>query len=220
MYPKIYLALLVSLHIVLLSACATIPKPTSTNPATITMNFTSQAEGFKKQKSVLTYWRKLNDDGTKGKPFAIGGANAFNRAISTSRFRKPRNEVVKLDSGTYYLDSFEIETKKHIAISQEGSYAKRNGWDNETNAPLFLSFSVADGENLTLPQVIIYLDKNNTAYFDLPKDSRFQIGRGVNLSQIKNRQNSLESKEQAQEAKQDSRDKSIDSHIDSDGENP
>lgn len=162
-------------------SCAVVPKPTTQNPAKVTMNFRSVVYGFNKEKSVLTYWRKINADGSMGERFAIGGANAFNRAINTSRFRKPRDEVVLLDSGEYFLDSFEIETKNQIALSMPGDYTKRNGFDEVKKEPLFLSFKVKENENLVLPKVIFILD-GNKFYADIEGNNGiFKIGPKLNL---------------------------------------
>lgn len=141
-----------------LVSCAMVPKPMGENPATITWNFAGSfydtARDRLMTKSALTYWRKINEDGSFGDRFAIGGANAFNRAINTARFRKVRDEVVVLDSGEYFLDSFELETPRSIAQSQPGDYTKRDGWDHQANAPRFLSLKVAPGAQVVLPKFI------------------------------------------------------------------
>lgn len=145
-------------------SCARIPKPLTANPATITANFAGFFYDTKSDrttiKSALTYWRKINPDGSKGDRFAIGGANAFNRAINTTRFRKVRDEVITLDAGTYYLDSFEIEAPKAIAISQKGDYTKREGWDMLNNKPRFLGFVVKEDEHLVLPQIVFKIHQS------------------------------------------------------------
>lgn len=140
-----------------LSACATLPKPTTSDPISVTINFagvfTNLADESTTTKSVLTYWRKRNDDGSLGDRFAIGGANAFNRAINTTRFRKVRDEVVALDSGEYFLDSFELESSKSIAVSQGGDYTKRDGWDHTKNSPKYLLIALQ--KPIALPKFII-----------------------------------------------------------------
>lgn len=84
---------------------------------------------------------------------AIGGANAFFRALKTSRFRAPRDEVVELEAGVYYLAAFEIEAKRHILRSCDEEASKCGGY--EGGKPRFLAFRVDSGENLILPKVII-----------------------------------------------------------------
>ena len=134
------------------------------NPATIVWNFAGSfydtARDRLMTKSVLTYWRKINEDGSFGDRFAIGGANAFNRAINTARFRKVRDEVVVLDSGEYFLDSFELEAPRSIAQSQPGDYTERDGWDHGANAPRFLSLKVAPGARVVLPKLVFKVVQN------------------------------------------------------------
>lgn len=213
-YVVFMIAFQMALIVVFFSGCAT--KPTKNkNPQNLTQNLTkvilnisSHADGYKKQKSVLSYWCKLEsnlepilesnlessanladnidlDDSnatidspkspdksqdttfstkpstktstTKSTPHkckAIGGANAFFRAFGTSSFRAPRDEVVELEAGEYYLAAFEIETKKAIMhschnLSRQNpkDASKCGGWDYEANKPRFLSFSI--GENAT-----------------------------------------------------------------------
>ena len=153
MFSLIFVAVLIAG----LGACATLPKPTTSTPISVTINFagvfSDLADESATTKSALTYWRKINEDGSFGDRFAIGGANAFNRAINTTRFRKVRDEVVTLDSGEYFLDSFELESSKSIAISQESDYTKRDGWDHTSNAPKYLLLSLR--KPITLPKFII-----------------------------------------------------------------
>lgn len=84
---------------------------------------------------------------------AIGGANAFFRALKTSRFRAPRDEVIDLEAGVYYLAAFEIEAKRHILRSCDKEASKCGGY--EGGKPRFLAFRVDSGENLILPKVLI-----------------------------------------------------------------
>lgn len=162
----------------ILGSCAMPPKPNSANPATLSINFYSEIKNKKntKQISALTYWRKLNPDGTKSEPFALGGANAFWRALNTSSFKKAKLERITLDSGVYYLDSFEFidPSNKNIIISQKGSYTERNGWDDKKNMPLFFSIVLKSGQNLTLPPIQIALKSSdeNLDSTDLAQDSK------------------------------------------------
>lgn len=182
------------------SGCASKGQNHKQNLGQITMNISSEVEGYKKQKSVLTYWCKLDSkvelDSTMGldskedldlglesnqdaklnealkskqdlsqqtyatqpsKCVSIGGANAFNRVLKTSRFRAPKDEVAQLESGVYYLDSFEIEGKRNIWLSCDNVAGKCNGWDYAQNKPKWLAFAINARENLILPQVIIKL---------------------------------------------------------------
>lgn len=84
---------------------------------------------------------------------AIGGANALFRTLKTSRFRAPRDEVIDLEAGVYYLAAFEIEAKRHILRSCDKEASKCGGY--EGGKPRFLAFRVDSGENLILPKVII-----------------------------------------------------------------
>lgn len=149
--------LLAAFGVLFLVSCAIVPKPKTADPATITINIAGALYDTKTDsaiiKSALTYWRKLGEDGSRGDRFAIGGANAFNRAMNTSRFRKVRDETLRLDAGVYYLDSFEIEAPKNIAISQAGDYTKRDGWDSERGEAM-LSISIKEGEIIAFPRLI------------------------------------------------------------------
>ena len=162
----------------ILNSCAMPPKPISANPATLSVNFYSEVVSKKglKQISALTYWRKLNPDGTKGKPFALGGANELWRILDTSNFKKAKTQSVTLDSGVYYLDSFEFvdSNDKNIIVSQKGFYTKRNGWDDKKNMPLFFSITLESGQNLTLPpiQIALKLSDENLDSSDLTQDSK------------------------------------------------
>lgn len=84
---------------------------------------------------------------------AIGGANALFRALKTSRFRAPRDEVIDLEAGVYYLAAFEIEAKRHILRFCDKVASKCGGY--EGGKPRFLAFRVDSGENLILPKVLI-----------------------------------------------------------------
>lgn len=205
-FGRFYSVLVAAFIVAFSSGCATKDKnqttPTQTNSTQknltkVILNISSHTDGYKKQKSVLSYWCKLESNlesnlessadladnidlqdanttidspkssaqsqttksstkfsstkttATSHKCKAIGGANAFFRAFGTSSFRAPRDEVVELEAGEYYLAAFEIETKKAIMQSCD-SLARQNpkdaykcgGWDYEANKPRFLSFSV------------------------------------------------------------------------------
>lgn len=54
----------------LLTSCATYSVKTP-DPATVTMKVEHNGD------SVLTFWRKINADGTKGQRFSVGGNSTF-----------------------------------------------------------------------------------------------------------------------------------------------
>ena len=146
------------------------------NIGKVRINISSQIDGL--NKSVLTYWCKVDDksaqdnkeytiDATPPKCKAIGGANAFFRALKTSRFHAPRDEVVELEAGVYYLASFEIEAKRHILRSCDKEASKCGGYEGDK--PRFLAFRIDSGENLTLPKVLI-LPKTQASQTNLSSD--------------------------------------------------
>jgi len=130
---------------IFLSACATVPKAPE-DASEVTFYFESGG------KSVLTFWKKINTDGSKGKVFSVGG-NSRTALIMNSGFKDPYAETIKLASGTYYLDSLQVQTASGFIASQDKNYNFRNGWDDENNKPLYLSFTVVEGKNLVLPKV-------------------------------------------------------------------
>lgn len=141
---------------------ADIPKQDSTPQSTHSKDFSLQDSKNHKSNSELdlqanpthTTQNLSKLDTTKPtKCKAIGGANAFFRALKTSRFRAPRDEVVELEAGVYYLAAFEIEAKRHILRSCDEEASKCGGY--EGGKPRFLAFRVDSGENLTLPKVLI-----------------------------------------------------------------
>ncbi|MCL2485213.1 MAG: hypothetical protein FWF00_03075 [Endomicrobia bacterium] len=132
-----------------LSACATVPKPSKeAQSAAVTFYFSGNG------LSALTFWRKINDDGSKGKRFSVGGASKAS-LLMNGGFKKPFEETIDLEAGTYYLDSFQISAKDGFIVSQIGHYLSRNGWDDAENKPKYLSFTVEGGKDLVLPKVEI-----------------------------------------------------------------
>lgn len=120
----------------------------------VSKNHKSHSELDLQAESIHTTQNPSKLDTTKPlKCKAIGGANAFFRALKTSRFRAPRDEVVELEAGVYYLAAFEIEAKRHILRSCDKEASKCGGY--EGGKPRFLAFRVDSGENLTLPKVLI-----------------------------------------------------------------
>lgn len=138
----------------------------NSNPDDFTKNFTqdSSPQDSKNHKSHSELDLQANPTHTTQNPSkldttkppkckAIGGANAFFRTLKTSRFRTPRDEVVELEAGVYYLAAFEIEAKRHILRSCDEEASKCGGY--EGGKPRFLAFRVDSGENLILPKVLI-----------------------------------------------------------------
>ena len=141
---------------------ADMPKQDFTPQSTHSKDFSPQDSKNHKSNSELDLQAKPTHttqnpsklDTTKPpKCKAIGGANAFFRALKTSRFRAPRDEVIDLEAGVYYLAAFEIEAKRHILRSCDKEASKCGGY--EGGKPRFLAFRVDSGENLILPKVLI-----------------------------------------------------------------
>lgn len=141
---------------------ADMPKQDFTPQSPHSKDFSPQDSKNHKSHSELDLQAKLTHttqnpsklDITKSpKCKAIGGANAFFRTLKTSRFRAPRDEVINLEAGVYYLAAFEIEAKRHILRSCDKEASKCGGY--EGGKPRFLAFRVDSGENLILPKVLI-----------------------------------------------------------------
>jgi hypothetical protein len=126
-------------------SCATNSVKTE-NPAFVSFDFEGNG------KSALTFWRKINSDGTKGSVFSVGG-NTRVALMMNNGFKNPKSETIKLDVGTYYLDSFQIDYSNGYIVSEGKHYLMRNGWDKKNNKPYFLAFTVKEGETLVLPKV-------------------------------------------------------------------
>jgi hypothetical protein len=131
-----------------LAACAGKPSVESENPANVVFRFQSE-----NGDSVMTFWRKIESDGTKGKRFMVGVSQG--RALMNMPFPKYSPESLRLDPGTYFLDSYQavVSGKPGIAycISQSGHYSSRVGWDDADKKPLYMAFSIKEGQDLTLP---------------------------------------------------------------------
>ena len=153
-------------------SCATNSVKTN-NPAQVVFDF----EG--NEKLALTFWRKINPDGTKGSVFSVGGASKSALMLNMG-FKDPEQETIKLDAGTYFLDSFQIVDSNGFIVSEGKHYLLRNGWDKDKNKPYFLSFSVKEGETLVLPKVKIIAKKDGkNAIFRfefVDKNNIFTIG--------------------------------------------
>jgi hypothetical protein len=132
--------------------------PKTTNPAEVTFHF----EG--NERSALTFWRKLDANGKKGQIFSVGG-NSKAKLMMNSGFKKPYSDTIMLDEGMYYLDSYQIVSGNGFIVSEGTHYTRRNGWDKEANAPLYLSFEVKSGQKLTLPKVNIIVKRESKDKF-------------------------------------------------------
>lgn len=146
------------LSLILISACASNPNVASKNPAEVTFQFMDT-----KNLASLTFWRKIESNGNKGDRFSVG-VPTFNLVMNTN-FPTSKPETITLDPGTYYLDSFQVG---NTCVSQSGHFKSRNGWDDNLKKPLYLSFSVKEGQKLTLPVVTFKYDCE-TASFKDPK---------------------------------------------------
>jgi len=150
--------LLMMLILIGLSACATAPSiPKGAKSSEVTFYF------YGNDLSALTFWRKINDDGSKGKRFSVGGTSQFG-LIMNSGFKKPFEENINLEAGTYFLDSFQVSTKDGFVVSQGKNYALRNGWDDDNKKPLYMSFTVEEGKDLILPRIEIIPIRSENGY--------------------------------------------------------
>jgi hypothetical protein len=147
MKAKIIISIMTAAGLV---GCAMQPAIKSDNPANITMRFKSE-----NNKSVMTFWREMKADGTKGSRFMVGVDRGT--ALMNMNFAGYAPNVVQLDPGAYFLDSYQapVSSKPGVAycVSQGGHYMTRNGWDDENKRPVYMSFIVKENQNLTLPMV-------------------------------------------------------------------
>ena len=146
-----------ALALCLLAAGCVSNRVTSANPASVTFRFRTDSN-----YAVLSFWRRIDPaTGEKGSRFAVG-QSAMSGIMNVARtVYSPWKE--KLDPGTYYLDSFQFPVgSDKIYVSQGGHYMLRNGWDDKAGAPLYLSFSVREGQTLELPDVTVSSDKSES----------------------------------------------------------
>ncbi|MDR2884060.1 MAG: hypothetical protein LBV09_03025 [Deferribacteraceae bacterium] len=105
-------------------------------------------------RSVLTFWRKIEADGTKGERFFVGGGTTFSLMMNLP-FPPFAPKTVELEAGRYYLDSYQVPIEGGKYCVSEGThYTQRNGWDDTKGQPKYLSFTVEEGSGLTLPEVV------------------------------------------------------------------
>lgn len=163
---------MVFLFCILLFGCAsTKPKiEQSQKNTSVTAKSKVSVNFYNENSSVLTFWRRIDGNVEKGKRFSLCGGSKFSLFFNLG-FKKPFTDTVKLLPGTYYLDSFQIGFNPFI-LSQRGHFLFRNGWDEENNKPMYLSFRVEEGKDLVLPKIEIvaipienkkgeYVTKNN-----------------------------------------------------------
>jgi hypothetical protein len=128
--------------------CASVSNK-SANPSKVDFNFQSE-NGL----AALTFWKKINSDGTMSSPFAIGVPKSS--LLLNSSFPKAYAYEQQLDAGYYFMDSFQIsDGRGGYVISEKKHYSSRNGWDKTNNQPYYLAFRVEEGKDLSLPTVII-----------------------------------------------------------------
>ena len=141
--------MLIFLSALVLCSCATKPKVVSEHSSTVVINTKSSYN----DTAVLTFWRKIEADGTKGKRFSSGISQMT--GILNMNFPKAKPDTVPLDPGTYFLDSYQVPMGGGKDCISEGvHYTARNGWDDKNNAPHYVSFTVKEGQTLNLPEII------------------------------------------------------------------
>jgi hypothetical protein len=145
-----------------LSGCGLLMRPKSSTPQASDVSLYVYSQNA---VDVLTFWRQISDDGSKGRRFTIKFAVPY---------KNGRERVVKLDPGVYYLDSFQIDYRGKFIVSQGGHFLTRNGWDDSQNQPKYLSFSVPENQSIVLPKIEIIPvadEKGKTAAFSFKLDS-------------------------------------------------
>lgn len=138
--------LLLLTTVLLLTSCASI-KNYSKNPATASFDFKNN------ETVVLTFWKRLNPDGSVTGPFSVG-ISKF-KLIFNFPFGEAQRTSMQLDPGYYFMDSFQVNFGKNFFVSQKARYTNRNGWDAERNVPKYLAFELKQGQVLNLPSVEI-----------------------------------------------------------------
>jgi hypothetical protein len=155
-----------------LSACSMMPTATPENAASVTFGL-KDTDG----ESVLTFWRKIDANGEKGSRFSIGGTSKVG-LIMNMGFDSYAPIAKELAPGTYFLDSFQVNSGQKFCTSEGGHYMLRNGWDDATNKPLFVSFTVKENQNLTLPVITFAADCKSASFDNASKifnvGTRFQ----------------------------------------------
>lgn len=137
---------------ILLSACASAPKPQGSgpqgpSPARVTVQLKS-ASGL----SVIAFWRKIEEGGVKGERL-LTGQSKFAAMVLNKPPAPFKPHRLNLAAGTYYLDSFQVDRPGGFCVSQAGHYTGRNGWDDAAQKPFYLSFTVQEAQVLVLPEV-------------------------------------------------------------------
>ncbi|WP_428897614.1 hypothetical protein Dip518_001405 [Parelusimicrobium proximum] len=135
---------MIAVVVVFAAACATV-KTTSSAPAQVSFNF------YNSDNTVLTFWKKMNADGTVTGPFAVGVSQRA--LLMNSAFPKAGVTTIDLDPGYYFMDSFQVNFGSTFFVSEKKRYTSRNGWDASANKPKYLGFRVKEGEKVVLPKV-------------------------------------------------------------------
>jgi hypothetical protein len=145
-----------------LTACAMQAKIQSDNPASVTFSIKG-----KNDSNALTFWRKIDANGKKGRRFSLGQSQAA--SFMNAGLPEFAPETINLDPGTYYLDSYQASG----CVSENTHFMMRNGWDDANNKPLYMSFTVSEGQTLNLPIVEFDFNCKTTITGDT---SKIQIG--------------------------------------------
>lgn len=113
----------------------------------VSLNFIAGNES--KPVGVDTLWRKVNGDGT------------FSDRISLTYFNPFKDGRVEsmLEPGTYFLDGLRYGyNQQHIRVGAFTSLIETNtqkGWDTTKNQPRWFSFTIKEGEELAVPDVVV-----------------------------------------------------------------
>lgn len=167
---RLFRMLFICLGLFFVLSCAGKPDVTTESPSVVVFQFTSDYNNT----SMLSFWRKIEVGGEKGPRFSIGVSQA--KLFMNSSFPKYAPVTMKLDPGTYYLDSFEVPVSGKVnCLSEKKHFKSRNGWDDAAQQPLFLSFTVEEGQHLILPQVVF---SGCTASFT-DEENIFTVGRAL-----------------------------------------
>ncbi len=175
MSHKMRMLLCLAVVLCTLAAPGCAPKITTDHPALVTFQFENNGD------NVLTFWRRL-DNGEKSSAFPVQvGKFAL---MGNSSFGKFKPHRLKLEPGLYYLDSFQVNMGSRFYVSEAGHFTARNGWDDAAGAPLFLSFTAVEGQELILPKVAIIVEgtqnEPSTRFIFEDPAGVFTVGKRVN----------------------------------------
>ncbi len=145
----------------------------SEDPGTVTFRF--ESSGY----TALTYWRRMKPEGGIGPQASVG--TTMLRTLADAPPQEYAPITLTLDSGRYYLESFQAVTPLGYYDSADEPGSAGKGWDGAAGEPLYLAFTLAKGQRLILPKVSIAAegDKKNPRLrfvFDDP-EGIFYVGR-------------------------------------------